>query len=68
MNEHTAANREVATLNQAQTRYVEGSGIRFAYRQLVSPTVAAPATAGVYEPPALGAVGFILDLFSYMRN
>src|SRR3984957_1119147 len=28
------ANREVATLETAPTRYVEGSGIRFAYRQL----------------------------------
>jgi pimeloyl-ACP methyl ester carboxylesterase len=34
MNELTSANREVATLETAPTRYVEGSGIRFAYRQL----------------------------------
>jgi pimeloyl-ACP methyl ester carboxylesterase len=34
MNEPTPANREVATLETASTRYVEGSGIRFAYRQL----------------------------------
>jgi pimeloyl-ACP methyl ester carboxylesterase len=34
MNELTTANREVATLETAPTRYVEGGGIRFAYRQL----------------------------------
>jgi pimeloyl-ACP methyl ester carboxylesterase len=34
MNALTTANREVATLETAPTRYVEGSGIRFAYRQL----------------------------------
>ncbi len=34
MNELISANREVATLETAPTRYVEGSGIRFAYRQL----------------------------------
>jgi pimeloyl-ACP methyl ester carboxylesterase len=34
MTEPTPANREVATLETASTRYVEGSGIRFAYRQL----------------------------------
>ncbi len=45
MNERITANREVATLKTAQTRYDEGSGIRFAYRQLVSPTVAAFTTA-----------------------
>jgi pimeloyl-ACP methyl ester carboxylesterase len=38
MNEPTPANREVATLETASTRYVEGSGIRFAYRQLGPPT------------------------------
>ncbi len=34
MNELTAAIREVATLESAPTRYVEGGGIRFAYRKL----------------------------------
>src|ERR1019366_5809954 len=34
MNQLSTANREVATLETAPTRYVEGSGIRFAYRQL----------------------------------
>jgi pimeloyl-ACP methyl ester carboxylesterase len=34
MNELIAANREVATLESAPTRYVEGGGIRFAYRKL----------------------------------
>ncbi|QBR72567.1 alpha/beta hydrolase [Beijerinckiaceae bacterium] len=34
MNELITANREGATLETAPTRYVEGSGIRFAYRQL----------------------------------
>ncbi len=34
MNELNTANREVATLERAPTRYVEGSGIRFAYRKL----------------------------------
>ena len=45
MNERITANCEVATLKAAQTRYVKGSWIRFAYRQLVSPTVATSATA-----------------------
>jgi pimeloyl-ACP methyl ester carboxylesterase len=34
MNELIAANREVATLESAPTHYVEGGGIRFAYRKL----------------------------------
>jgi len=34
MDKLISANREVATLETAPTRYVEGSGIRFAYRQL----------------------------------
>jgi hypothetical protein len=45
MNERIAANREAATLKTAQIRNVEGSGIRFAYRQIVSPAVAASAKA-----------------------
>src|ERR1019366_6809492 len=34
MNQLSTANREVATLETAPTRYVEGGGIRFAYRRL----------------------------------
>lgn len=34
MKQLSTANREAATLEAAPTRYVEGSGIRFAYRQL----------------------------------
>jgi pimeloyl-ACP methyl ester carboxylesterase len=34
MNELNSANRQVAMLETAPTRYVEGGGIRFAYRQL----------------------------------
>jgi pimeloyl-ACP methyl ester carboxylesterase len=34
MNEPNSANRQVAMLETAPTRYVEGGGIRFAYRQL----------------------------------
>ena len=34
MNELISANREVGTLETAPTRYVEGGGIKFAYRQL----------------------------------
>ena len=34
LNELNAADRAAATLETAPTRYVEGSGIRFAYRQL----------------------------------
>jgi pimeloyl-ACP methyl ester carboxylesterase len=41
MNELTIANREVATLETAPTRYVEGKGIRFAYRQL-GPSIGTP--------------------------
>jgi hypothetical protein len=37
MNELISANREVATLETAPTRYVEGGGVRFAYRQLRRP-------------------------------
>jgi hypothetical protein len=32
--ERNATDRNVATLETAPTRYVEGGGIRFAYRQL----------------------------------
>lgn len=41
MNELTTTNREVATLETAPTRYVEGKGIRFAYRQL-GPSIGTP--------------------------
>ncbi|MBV8652227.1 MAG: alpha/beta hydrolase, partial [Alphaproteobacteria bacterium] len=34
MSERNTAKNDVATLETAPTRYVEGGGIRFAYRQL----------------------------------
>jgi pimeloyl-ACP methyl ester carboxylesterase len=41
MNELSTMNREGATLETVPTRYVEGSGIRFAYRQL-GPSIGTP--------------------------
>jgi hypothetical protein len=49
MNELITANRKVATLETAPTRYVEGSGLRFAYRQL---------------GPSTGTPGVLLQHFS----
>jgi len=44
------ARKEIATLETAPTRYVEGHGIRFAYRRL-GPATGTPPRSSTLSPP-----------------